>query len=108
MKLGVAGIEDHQAHKNHHVREPVKRRIEKASKTSDPARETGHLPIQHVKKIGNDEGDAGQKEPPHAKKKTASDVQGDADDGQNVGIDMSQGEPAHHSINDSLGSAPDT
>src|SRR5262249_16404220 len=44
----------------------------------------------------------------HAKKKTAADVQSDADHGQDIRIDVPHGEPAHQGINNSLSSASDT
>src|SRR4051794_1191728 len=108
MGLRVAGVKDHQAHKDHHVRQAVQRRVEKPSKPRNAARKTGHLPVEHVKEIGDHEGDARREEPASPKKKTATDVQSNADDGQNVGIDMTDGEPANYRINDSLCCPSDT
>src|SRR6185369_17110503 len=57
---------------------------------------------------GDDERDAGREEPAQPKKKTATDVQSNADDGQYIGIDMAESQPANNRVNDSLSCASDT
>src|ERR1044071_6047717 len=108
MRRSVAGVKDHEAHKDHHVRQAVQRRIEKTPEARDPAGKSGYLAVEHVKKVGHNQGDARCKEPAQPKEKTASDVQSHADYGQNVGIDVPIGEPAYDGIDNSLSSPSNT
>src|SRR6185503_8482063 len=108
MKLRVAGVKDHQTHKNHHIGQPVQRRIEKTAESRHAARETSHLAVQHVKQISDNEGDSGREKAAHPKKKTATDVQSDTDDGQNIWVDVTVGQPAYHRVNNSLSCPSDT
>ncbi len=107
MPLGIPGIKDHQAHENDHIRQPVKRRVEKTSEPGYAAGKTGHLAVQHVEEISDDEGDAGVEKPAQTKEKTATDVYSNADDGQNIRIDMTVGQPTYDGVNYSLGPTPD-
>ncbi len=74
MGRGVAGVIDHQADENHHVRQSVQRGIQKPAKSRNTARKPGDLPVEHVKKVGYNQRDAGGEEPAQPKKKTATDV----------------------------------
>src|SRR6185503_12693500 len=108
MKLRIAGVKDHQTHKDHHIGQPVQRRIEKTPESRYAARETSRLAVEHVKQIGDDQGDSGREKAAHPKKKTATDVQCNADDGQNIGVDVTVGQPAYYRVNNSLRRPSDT
>jgi hypothetical protein len=102
MILGVAGIEHDQAYENHHIGEPIEAGVEKAAETRDPARQTGYLPVQHIEKIGNYQDDAGPEKLAVTEQQAGPDVDGDANHSQQVGIDVTMGQPTHHCVNDSL------
>ena len=60
------------------------------------------IATQHVKEICYNQGNTGRKEPTHPEQQTAADIQRNSNDSQNVWIDMTVGEPAHHRVDDSL------
>ena len=107
MKLSIAGVKNHQTDKNHHVGEPIERGIQETAKSRNPARKPGHLPVQHVKKIGNDQDDAGPEKLAIAEQQTRADVYRDTDDRQNVWIDVAVGQPTDHRIDDPLRATAD-
>ncbi|MBC8040434.1 MAG: hypothetical protein H7Y06_07830 [Opitutaceae bacterium] len=87
MKLCVARVEDNQADEDDHVGETVERGIQKTAKPGDATRKTRYLPVEHVKQIGDNQDDASPEEVAVAEKQPAPDVDGDADDGEQVRVD---------------------
>src|SRR4030095_5198261 len=106
MKWEGSGVKNHQPDEYDTVRQPVQGRVKEAAKSGHAPGKSGHLAIEHVEKIGNNQRNASGEEPTHAKKDAAPDIQCDTDYRQDVGIDVAEGEPAHHGINDSLSAAP--
>ena len=76
--------------------------IKKTPETCYASGESGHLTIEHVEKVGDDQNDAGPEKFAVTEKKAGADVDGDADDSKDVGVDVTVGKPTHHRVNNSL------
>lgn len=105
MKLSVPGVKDHQSDKNDHVGKAIEGGIQKAAKSRDSARKPRHLPVQHVKKIGNDQNNPGPEKLAVAEEQSGANIYGNPDDGQDVWIDVAVREPTHHRVDNSLSPA---
>src|SRR2546423_8880985 len=106
MKLCGASIKNHQPDKADHVGETVKRRIQKASEPCHATRKTRDLTIKHIEEIRNYQYDASPEEIAQAKEQAAADVNRHAYDREDVRVHVPVGQPAHHSIDDTLRAAP--
>src|SRR5260370_38428264 len=108
MNLSVARIENHQADKHHHVRQTIERRIQESAIAGHASGKPRDLPVEHVEKICNDQNNAGPEEQTEAEQHARGDVNGDSDDGENVWIDMTICQPAHHGIDNPLAGSSNT
>src|SRR4051794_6961095 len=108
MKLRVARVKEHQPDKDHHVRQSIQRRIQKAAEACNATREACDLPVQHVEEISDYEDDACPEKVAVAEQEATADVDGHAYHGQDVRIDVPVGKPAYHRVDDTLRAPPDT
>ncbi|MDT4968096.1 MAG: hypothetical protein QOJ64_2833 [Acidobacteriota bacterium] len=108
MVWRIAGVKDHQSDENNHVGETIQRGVKKPAETSYATGEPRHLPIEHVKKIGDYQDDSGPEEIAESEEQPAADVYRYADDGEKVRIDPTLGQSTHYRTNNSLRAASDT
>src|SRR5439155_8287207 len=68
----------------------------------DAARQARYLAIEHIEQIRDNQNDASPKELAHAKQQAGADIDSDSYHRQDVRIDVTVRQPAHHLINYSL------
>src|SRR6266496_3008085 len=108
MKDGVARVKYHQSDKNHHVGQPVERRVKKSPKPRHPSRQPCDLTVKHVKDVRNNQNNAGPKEKTQAEEQPTSNIYCNTDERQVVRVNPAVSKPTHHRINDALRTASDT
>src|SRR6187549_1526581 len=108
MLWRVTGIEHHDAEEDDHVGQAVERGVEKTSKLCDVTGLPGDVAIQHVEEIGDDQHDPCPEKFSDAKEHAASDVDRDADRGEDIRMDTGSCKSADHRIDDPHCTASDT
>ena len=66
VKLRITCVKDHQSDEGDHIRETVKRGVEKPTEARDTTCEASHFAIEHVEQIGDNEDDTRPEEVPKA------------------------------------------
>src|SRR5687767_2105480 len=107
MLRRVSGVKNYYAEKSDHIGKPIERRIEIAAEERHVSGFSGNVAVEHIKQISDNQNNSRPEKLAETEQNAAADIYRYADRRQNVRVNAAVGKPFHHSVNDSLRSAPD-